>query len=49
MSDIQRRYINAGWLDDPSLFRPRIALVTRARPDWALIPPGLRVYEGLPG
>jgi hypothetical protein len=41
--------IYAGSLDDPSLFRPRIAIFTRGCPDWALIPPGLRVYEGLPG
>jgi hypothetical protein len=41
--------IYAGSLDDPSLFRPRIAIFTRGRPEWALIPPGLKVYEGLPG
>jgi hypothetical protein len=41
--------IYAGSLDDPSLFRPRIAIFTRGRPEWAMIPPGLKVYEGLPG
>ncbi|HLL26603.1 MAG TPA: GFA family protein [Xanthobacteraceae bacterium] len=38
--------IYAGSLDDPSLFRPTIAIFTRGRPDWAVIPPGLRVFEG---
>jgi len=41
--------IYAGSLDDPSLFRPRIAIFTRGRPEWAMIPPGLKVYERLPG
>jgi hypothetical protein len=41
--------IYAGSLDDPSLFRPRIAIFTRGRPEWALIPAGLRIYDGLPG
>lgn len=37
--------IYAGSLDDPSLFRPTVAIFTRGRPDWAVIPPGLKVYE----
>jgi len=41
--------IYSGSLDDPSLFRPRIAIFARGRPDWAVIPPGLKVYDGLPG
>jgi len=41
--------VYAGSLDDPALFRPRIAIFTRGRPEWALIPTGLKVYEGLPG
>jgi hypothetical protein len=40
--------IYAGSLDDPSVFHPRIAIFTRDRPAWALIPPGLKVYEGAP-
>ena len=40
--------IYAGSLDDPSLFRPQVAIFTRDRPEWAVIPPGLTVYEGLP-
>ncbi len=41
--------IYAGSLDDPSLFRPQVAIFTRGRPEWALIPPGLKIYLGLPG
>lgn len=40
--------IYAGSLDDPSAFQPRIAIFTRDRPAWAVIPPGLKVFEGLP-
>jgi hypothetical protein len=40
--------VYAGSLDDPALFRPRVAIFARGRPEWAVIPPGLRVYEGLP-
>lgn len=39
----------AGSLDDPALFRPRIAIFARGRPEWAVIPAGLKVYDGLPG
>ena len=37
--------IYAGTLDDPSGFRPRIAIFASARPAWAIIPPGLKVFE----
>lgn len=40
--------IYAGSLDDPSAFRPRIAIFTRGRPDWAVIPEGLVIYERMP-
>jgi hypothetical protein len=40
--------IYAGTLDDRSLFRPTIAIFARSRPDWAIIPPGLKVFEALP-
>ena len=40
--------IYAGSLDDPSLFRPAVAIFVRGRPDWAVIPEGLEVFEGLP-
>ena len=41
--------IYAGSLDDPSLFEPKIAIFTRGRPAWAVIPEGLVRFEGLPG
>jgi hypothetical protein len=41
--------IYAGTLDDPSAFTPRIAIFTRNRPAWAVIPDGLEVFEQLPG
>jgi hypothetical protein len=40
--------IYAGTLDDPSLFHPTVAIFTRDRPDWAVIPPGLKVFERNP-
>jgi len=41
--------IYAGSLDDPSSFQPRIAIFTRNRPAWALIPPGLTLFDTVPG
>jgi hypothetical protein len=38
----------AGTLDDPSMFHPTSAIFTRDRPDWAVIPPGLAVFETTP-
>jgi hypothetical protein len=40
--------IYAGSLDDPFLFHPTVAIFTRDRPPWALIPPGLSIFDGLP-
>ena len=41
--------IYAGTLDDPSLFTPQIAIFAKNRPPWAPIPPGLTVFEAMPG
>ncbi len=41
--------IYAGSLDDPAQFRPRVAIFTQGRPDWAAIPPGIPVFERGPG
>jgi hypothetical protein len=41
--------IYAGSLDDPSVFRPKVAIFARSRPPWAVIPEGVTVYEGMPG
>jgi hypothetical protein len=40
--------IYAGTLDDRSLFQPKIAIFARSRPEWAIIPSGLQVFETMP-
>lgn len=45
--DVQHT-IYAGALDDPSAFRPTIAIFTRDRPAWALLPPALKAFETMP-
>jgi len=40
--------VYAGSLDNPSLFHPQIAIFTKGRPAWAVVPEGLVVFEGLP-
>jgi hypothetical protein len=40
--------IYAGTLDDPSSFRPTAAIFARSRPAWAVIPPGLTIYDAMP-
>src|SRR3982074_1986958 len=37
--------IYAGSLDDPSLFHPTAPIFTPDRPSWAVIPPGLKIFE----
>jgi hypothetical protein len=41
--------IYAGSLDDPSSFRPKIAIFVRDRPSWAILPPGLATFDTIPG
>ncbi len=41
--------IYAGSLDDPGFFKPTIAIFTRSRPDWVVLPAGLQLFETLPG
>jgi len=41
--------IYAGSLDDHAQFQPTIAIFTRSRPDWVILPPGLVEFEGMPG
>jgi len=48
VSKSDRFTIYAGSLDDPLLFQPTIAIFTRDRPTWALIPPGLKIFEDSP-
>ena len=40
--------IYAGSLDDPSHFHPAMAIFTRDRPPWVLLPPGLTTFETMP-
>ena len=40
--------VYAGTLDDPSLFHPQVAIFARNRPAWAVIPPGLTVFDAAP-
>jgi hypothetical protein len=40
--------IYAGSLDDPTAFHPTLAIFAKGRPDWAVIPPGLAVFERMP-
>ena len=40
--------IYAGSLDEPSTFRPTIAIFAASRPDWVVIPPGLTVFDRMP-
>lgn len=40
--------VYAGTLDDPSLFKPSVAIINRARPPWAILPDGLTVFEEMP-
>jgi len=44
----EQHTIYAGSLDDAGLFKPQIAIFNRDRPDWALIPDGLAVFETMP-
>lgn len=41
--------IYAGSLDDPSAFRPTMAIFTRDRPTWLPLPPGLTCFDTMPG
>jgi hypothetical protein len=41
--------VYAGTLDDTSLFKPAIAIMTKFKPDWAILPPDLPQFEGMPG
>jgi hypothetical protein len=43
-----RHTIYAGTLDDPARFHPNIAIFTRDRPNWVMLPPGLKQFEAGP-
>ena len=39
----------AGSLDDPSAFHPTFAIFAQGRPPWAIIPPGFKIFDQMPG
>jgi hypothetical protein len=41
--------IYGGSLDDASLFQPTIAVFMRDKPDWVVLPTGLKTFHTLPG
>jgi hypothetical protein len=41
--------VYAGSLDDPTAFKPTMAIFNRQRPVWAILPEGLTVFEAMPG
>jgi hypothetical protein len=41
--------IYAGSLDDPSAFHPKVAIFTRGRPAWVILPPDLTIFAEMPG
>lgn len=41
--------IYAGSLDEPALFQPAVAVFTRDKPAWVVLPAGLDTYATLPG
>jgi hypothetical protein len=49
VGQVDEHTIYAGTLDDPSIFQPTIAIFNRDRPHWAPLPPGLTVFETMPG
>jgi hypothetical protein len=44
----ETRTIYAGTLDDPSLFKPALAINTRFKPAWVILPPSIPQFDGMP-
>jgi hypothetical protein len=40
--------VYAGSLDEAARFRPTLAIFNRDRPEWAMLPPDLMVFETMP-
>ncbi|MDB5733825.1 MAG: aldehyde-activating protein [Alphaproteobacteria bacterium] len=49
LGETDRYNIYAGSLDDPAQFKPTVALFIRDKPDWVVIPSGLKQFEAMPG
>jgi len=41
--------IYAGSLDDPTFFKPTMAIFAGTRPSWVILPQGLKLFEKMPG
>jgi len=48
LGESESHTIYAGSLDDPSGFKPTMAIFNCRRPDWAVLPEGLEVFEEMP-
>jgi hypothetical protein len=46
---VEQHTIYAGSLDDPTRFKPTMAIFNSRRPAWVPLPPGLTVFETMPG
>ena len=49
VGQVKSHTIYAGSLDDPSRFKPTMAIFAREKAPWVIIPDGLAVYDGMPG
>ncbi len=45
---VESHTIYAGSLDDPSRFKPTMAIFAREKAPWVIVPDGLAVYDGMP-
>jgi hypothetical protein len=48
VGEVEQHTIYAGSLDDPSRFHPTMVIFNRDRPEWAVLPPGVTVFETMP-
>lgn len=46
--DLDGVNVYAGSLDNPWQFEPRIAIFTRDKPHWAIVPAGITAFETMP-
>jgi len=48
VGEVTSHTVYAGSLDDPSWFKPTMAIFNSRRPDWVVLPEGLTVFEEMP-
>jgi len=49
VGQVDSHTIYAGSLDDPSRFKPAIAIFVAEKASWVEVPPGLAMFERMPG